>query len=118
MTRKRKPAALLRAADHHQALLERVAAEYGVEPDSDKADHIATLIVLRKAIRDRAWRGDPIRTDPSDLSTIDEVLKSYRPKDDGLQIRLEFVEGCTGVYFCQHCHQRNDIPDGDYTPAK
>jgi hypothetical protein len=118
MTRKRKPAALLRAADGHQELLEKVAAEYGVEPGSDQADHIATLIVLRKAIRDRAWRGDPIRTDPDDLGKIDDVLKSYRPKDEGLRIEVNYVEGCTGTYVCQHCHQRNDIPDGDYTPER
>jgi hypothetical protein len=108
MTRKRKPAALLQAAEGHQQLLERVAAEYGVEPDSDKADHIATLIVLRKAIRDRAWRGDPIRTDPDDMAKIDALLKQYLSRDEGVKIEVHFVEGAVGIGFatCPECGHR------------
>ena len=117
MTRKRKPAALLHAADGHQALLEKVAAEYGVESDSDKADHIATLIVLRKAIRDRAWAGDPLRTDPDDFVKLAEELRQYQPVSKAPVFELRSVEGVIGIYTCKHCHERNELEQGEYTPA-
>jgi hypothetical protein len=124
MTRRRKPleAALHeRVASHRQALMERVAAEYGVAADSDQADHIATLIVLRRAIRDRAWRGDVLRTDPDDMVKIDATLREYQRKDDGLRVELHYVEGVTGVATitcpcgCGHTWQ-HEFASGTYTP--
>jgi hypothetical protein len=115
MTRRRKPAALLHAADQHQALLAQVAADYGVDADSDQADHIATLIVLRKAIRDRAWRGDTIRTDPDDMAKIDALLKAYQPAKDQLQIEVNFVKSAVGIGHatCPQCGHRAEHRFGD-----
>jgi hypothetical protein len=96
------------SASRYKAILEQVVADYGVAADSDMADHIATLITLRKAIRDRAWRGDVLRTDPDDFVTIDTALKQYQRKNDRLQVNVNFVKRAVGIGFatCPECGHR------------
>src|SRR5262249_41344665 len=56
---------------------------------------------------------------PSDLKAanamVDEALKDAGMRSHN--IKVQFVEGCIGIYACVHCHKRNELQPGSYTPA-
>jgi hypothetical protein len=125
MTRRRKPAeATLRdraaasAADRFKALRKEVADDLGIDPDSDLAEHVAVLRLMRDAILARLLRSDMLRTDPDDLLKIDAALKQHQPAHEPLQINVRFVEAVSGTFRCACCGEQNTLASGTYTAAR
>jgi hypothetical protein len=115
MTRKRKPAALMHAADHYQAALEAVASGLGAEPDSELAKHVAFLRLVRDNMTAAAIRGE--RVVVADVLALDQALKGHLPEREQLKIDVSFVEGAVGIGFatCPECGHRAQHHFGEGT---
>jgi hypothetical protein len=101
-----------------KGMLGKVAADLGLDAGDDVVEHVATLRLARRKVLARMLRDDMKPNDPETLLRIDEALKPHQPKDGGLQIRVNFVEGVSGTYRCSACGEQNHLKDGTYTPVQ
>jgi hypothetical protein len=74
----------------------------------------AALVLQREAILVRLIGGEPV--DSGDLLKLDAALKELLPPSELPRIQVRFVEGCSGIYWCEACGAKNVLGPGKYTP--
>ena len=77
----------------------------------------ALLMVAHDQITARLAAGEGVNVEA--LLKLDASMQEIRSSipDEQRTIKIGYVEGVRGIYTCQHCHQRNELAEGSYTPA-
>ena len=93
------------------------AAELKLEPSDWRVRRYALLALSIENIEAALATGEDLDTDA--LSKIDAQMQQIRDTlpPEKLQVTVQYVEGCIGIYTCVHCHKRNELQPGSYTPV-
>jgi len=112
MTKRRSPDAQ-RLLDARKA----AAKELKLDPSDWRVRRYALLALSIENIEAALATGEDLDTDS--LSKIDAQMQKIRDTlpPEKHQVSVQFVEGCIGIYTCQHCGKRNDLEAGTYVPA-
>jgi hypothetical protein len=84
--------------------------------DDWRVKRYAVLMVAYDGYQARLAAGANISMDG--LAKLDSLMQEIRSSlpPEPITVSVQLVEGCVGIYVCQHCHQRNEISGGMYTP--
>jgi len=112
MTKRRSPDAQ-RLLDARKA----AAKELKLDPSDWRVRRYALLALSIENIEAALATGEDLDTDA--LSKIDAQMQQIRDTlpPEKLQVTVQYVEGCIGIYTCVHCHKRNELQPGSYTPV-
>jgi hypothetical protein len=92
----------------YQRLLKAAAKQLNCRVTDDKAKDLACLRLMRETVTLKLIAGKDC--DPSSLRWLIEELARFSPPPEA-KVDIGFVEHVTGIFTCQHCHKRNEIPD-------
>ena len=112
MTNRRSPDAQ-RLLDARKA----AAKEFKLDPLDWRVRRYALLALSIENIEAALATGEELDTDS--LSKTDAPMQQIRDTlpPEKHTVSVQFVEGCVGIYTCQHCGKRNDLEAGTYVPA-
>jgi hypothetical protein len=78
---------------------------------------LANCRLMVDALTLRMIAGDVVS--PSEVKQAHEMV-DLALEDAGMRskcVEVKFVQGCIGIYDCQHCGKRNELTEGNYQPT-